>query len=148
MNEDGCFTEFIHNFRKRTEIDSFGSEYDKFSIMHYDGYTFSANGKPTILDKSTGQPVWSQRDDLTKSDVHQVNEMYGCAKELSRGETWKIWISQESFKMIGRLLRYCCGRSLFCHINANVIYINSILERMVILDSMFKDVREGKKNSS
>ena len=31
--------------------DSFGEAYDFDSIMHYDGYSFTKNGKPTIVDK-------------------------------------------------------------------------------------------------
>lgn len=78
------FAGHAYNFKKRTEINSLGSKYDKKSIMHYDGYAFSSNSRPTIMDKATGVAVDAQRDDLSKSDLYQVNKMYGCEEQLSK----------------------------------------------------------------
>lgn len=40
------------NFQKmpRRYVDSMGSPYDLGSVMHYGGYSFSKNRKPTILN--------------------------------------------------------------------------------------------------
>ena len=41
-----------YNFNKfsYSQIDSRGSPYDLGSVMHYNGYAFSNNGRPTIVD--------------------------------------------------------------------------------------------------
>lgn len=40
-----------HNFQKYTnaQVTNFNTTYDYYSIMHYDAYGFSTNGKPTIV---------------------------------------------------------------------------------------------------
>jgi len=50
-----------YNFDKMTtrSIDSRGSNYDTGSVMHYGGYAFSANNRPTITDLN-GKPIEQQ----------------------------------------------------------------------------------------
>ena len=58
------------------EIDE---EYDIRSVMQYSGHSFSANGQPTIIDRSTNQPV-PYNTAMTQSDFdqvsHQLNEIH------------------------------------------------------------------------
>eukprot|EP00747_Dinoflagellata_sp_TGD_P041904 gnl/TRDRNA2_/TRDRNA2_141754_c0_seq1.p1 gnl/TRDRNA2_/TRDRNA2_141754_c0~~gnl/TRDRNA2_/TRDRNA2_141754_c0_seq1.p1 ORF type:complete len:458 (-),score=47.03 gnl/TRDRNA2_/TRDRNA2_141754_c0_seq1:88-1461(-) len=55
------------------------SPYDYFSLMHYDAYAFSSNGRPTIVakDRPVSQFI-GQRMGLSELDVHHIGEMYGC----------------------------------------------------------------------
>ena len=39
---------------------TFGLDYDTSSVMHYNGYAFTSNKKPTIIDKSTGEALQAQ----------------------------------------------------------------------------------------
>lgn len=52
--------------------------YDYDSIMHYDSYAFSANGKPTI-EKVGGGLVSGQRQTLSVGDVAALRGMYPTA---------------------------------------------------------------------
>lgn len=64
----------IHNFGK-----FFGkimAPYDTKSIMHYNSYTFSANGNPTIL--TTDGDLIKVAYELSESDVKILNTLYKC----------------------------------------------------------------------
>jgi len=54
---------------------NFGA-YDFNSIMHYDGYSFSKNAKPTITKKSDGSAVDSQRTGFSTGDISVINFLY------------------------------------------------------------------------
>ena len=58
-----------------------GLTYDLRSIMHYDAYAFSNNGRPTIEPRDTGVKLSSigQREGFTDLDLQHVNILYGCS---------------------------------------------------------------------
>ena len=60
-----------------------GLEYDFNSLMHYDAYAFSRNGRPTIepVDPSISLDSLGQRDDLSMGDLKHVNTLYCGASE-------------------------------------------------------------------
>jgi hypothetical protein len=69
------------NFRKYNSRDfsNFGTSYDYNSIMHYDRYSFSANGKITIQPKDSSYLyVIGQRDGLSPNDILRIKRMYNC----------------------------------------------------------------------
>jgi len=68
-----------YNFNKfsTSQIDSMGSPYDTGSVMHYNSYAFSTNGRATITDLS-GNAIRTQRNGFSKSDLEQLNKLYGC----------------------------------------------------------------------
>lgn len=60
---------------------SYGTQYDLDSVMHYDPFYFSNNGKPTIepLDRSylTNKRM-GQRVGMSPGDATRINNMYQC----------------------------------------------------------------------
>lgn len=70
-------------YKKSFFMDTLKSEYDVNSVMHYGGYSFSKNGEPTIIDKSTGRAV-PEPTKISKEDIRQINHMYKC-NESSAG---------------------------------------------------------------
>lgn len=60
-----------------------GITYDFRSIMHYDAYAFSSNGRPTIEPRNTGVKLSriGQREGFTDLDLQHVNILYGCSSQ-------------------------------------------------------------------
>ncbi|XP_076825735.1 apolipoprotein(a)-like isoform X2 [Clavelina lepadiformis] len=59
-------------------LESYNSAYDYKSVMHYNGYSFSKNGKPTLTNVRTGKAVVNQRIMLSREDQLQLRAMYNC----------------------------------------------------------------------
>ena len=60
-------------------VTSHGTAYDYESIMHYGDYSFSKNGKKTIVTKDLKmQNVIGNRKGFSQLDVIQINRMYKC----------------------------------------------------------------------
>ena len=72
------------NTRSNFEVDYHGERYDYGSIMHYPLDGFSSNNNPTLkvidIDEyiRQGRPTIGQRQQLSKSDISQLNRMYNC----------------------------------------------------------------------
>jgi hypothetical protein len=68
-----------HNFRTFVEQNMDGADFttklDFQSIMMYDSYAFSYNGKPTIVKKD-GSTYASQRHSLSDGDLYGINGIY------------------------------------------------------------------------
>lgn len=66
-----------YNFNK---YDTFNElvPYDYFSIMHYNPYSFSANGKKTMVAKSYGYNNFGGYK-LDKNDVQMIKKLYQCS---------------------------------------------------------------------
>ena len=61
------------------DFDYLDLPYDLLSIMHYDNYAFSSNGKPTIVAKSGATLLPSYKKFmLTKTDVAEIKRRYNC----------------------------------------------------------------------
>ena len=61
----------MHDILYRWYIFENYEEYDIKSLMHYPGTAFSSNGEPTIIDRSTNQPVpYNTR--ISSNDFAQV----------------------------------------------------------------------------
>jgi len=78
----------LYNFNKfsTSQINSRGSAYDVGSVMHYNGYAFSSNGRPTITDLQ-GNPIKAQRNGFSTEDIKQLNSLYGCSGGTGGGGT-------------------------------------------------------------
>lgn len=69
------------NFNKYTTgVDTLGSPYDYYSIMHYESKAFSVNGKPTIIPLKQGVDLISAalKKSLTAIDVDVLRKYYNC----------------------------------------------------------------------
>ncbi|XP_077969057.1 hatching enzyme 1.2-like [Styela clava] len=79
-----------HNFKKLDEskVESFGIPYDVLSIMHYPSGAFSSNGKDTIQGVNGEKLTGMQQENLSSSDIEQVNRMYNC-QNLMTNATWE-----------------------------------------------------------
>ena len=66
-----------HNFRLCENCDLQGLQYDIGSVMHYHGYAFSKNGKPTIeaIGAAAGQEL-GQRNGFSALDIEGINKVY------------------------------------------------------------------------
>lgn len=69
------------NFDKYTkeEVTNYGTRYDYDSIMHYDSYAFSMNGKKVMIPKflPEGQNM-GLAEELSQTDIYKINTMYNC----------------------------------------------------------------------
>jgi len=80
-----------HNFNryKPKQMDSQGGAYDFSSIMHYGNYAFSKNNKPTMLSVKDPMLQFGQIEKLSDTDILQLNSIYDCKSDKSRG--WSSW---------------------------------------------------------
>lgn len=85
-----------HNFKTYSESGYDGKEFtsnlDFGSIMMYGAYSFSSNGKPTIV-KADGSVYTVQRTSLSAGDKEGINSMYpapGTAPTYINGEYYTI----------------------------------------------------------
>lgn len=72
----------ISNFDKvdPSLFSNFGTEYDLFSVMHYDSKAFSKNGQETIVPRNRRfAKVIGQREGLSEGDIQRINNMYECS---------------------------------------------------------------------
>ncbi|XP_070494003.1 hatching enzyme 1.2-like [Chironomus tepperi] len=69
------------NFKKDDyrQFSNFGTPYDYYSVMHYEPYAFSKNGKPTIMSlDSNYSRIIGQRKSLSAGDAKRIIKMYKC----------------------------------------------------------------------
>lgn len=58
---------------------NFGTQYDYFSVMHYGPYTFSWNGKETIVATNRFyQNAIGRQSVMSSGDFIRINRMYKC----------------------------------------------------------------------
>ncbi|CEF70612.1 Astacin-like metalloendopeptidase [Strongyloides ratti] len=83
--EKNVADEYKHNFLVVSEINSntFNIPYDYGSIMHYDMYSFSKNGNPTMIPKDElYKTTIGHVHSFSFNDIKTVN-LYYCAKKCS-----------------------------------------------------------------
>lgn len=80
-----------HNFNryKPKDMDFNGGSYDFSSIMHYGNFAFSKNKRPTMLSVKDPTLQFGQIAELSPTDVIQLNNVYDCKSDKSRG--WSNW---------------------------------------------------------
>ena len=66
------------NFKKHfsNKVQTFKTEYDYGSVMHYSSHSFSKNGKATIIPRKN--VVIGQRNGFSNLDLQEINALYQC----------------------------------------------------------------------
>ncbi|XP_076825876.1 plasminogen-like [Clavelina lepadiformis] len=77
----------LFNRLKSSVWDDLGIAYDTSSVTNYGGYAFTYSGRPTIIDRSTDQPLVRNRWALSKGDLQQLRAMYECRDLRGINET-------------------------------------------------------------
>lgn len=69
-----------YNFNKHSnsEVDSLGTPYDYYSMMQYDGTSFSTNGNVTMVAKKSDIVQLGNEVGFTKIDSIQAKLLYQC----------------------------------------------------------------------
>lgn len=83
------------------ETTNFGTPYDYYSIMHYDSFAFSRNGKPTIIAKSEKfNRIIGRMERLSYGDVMRIRRMYNCecVENMKICWTWEILMHLSRWK--------------------------------------------------
>lgn len=80
VNTNNIKRDYESNFDKARpgETNSFGTEYDYGSVLHYSETAFSKNGLPTIEARRRTSVKMGQREGFSKRDIEKVNKMYKC----------------------------------------------------------------------
>ncbi|RXG53710.1 Astacin-like metalloendopeptidase [Armadillidium vulgare] len=70
---------YFKNFQKCQNTTDFGVGYDYYSVLHYDTFSLSKNGKPTIITLNPNyKDKIGQRLSLSEKDVLKLKLMYNC----------------------------------------------------------------------
>lgn len=84
--ENNIRPDMMHQFKKvNPEIfGNFGTDYDIFSVMHYDSKAFTKNGLDTILPRNRRfTRIIGHRRGLSQGDIKRINNMYECKSSAS-----------------------------------------------------------------
>ncbi|XP_019631582.1 PREDICTED: zinc metalloproteinase nas-14-like [Branchiostoma belcheri] len=70
---------YHHAFDKLPNSRKLGLSYDYGSIMHYESYAFSINGRQTIVPKlPLNGVVLGETEELSSLDIRKINKLYDC----------------------------------------------------------------------
>lgn len=71
------------NFHKLSKhhVTTFQVPYDYNSVMHYNAFSFSKNGEPTIVPLQDSGVVIGQRKQMSELDIQKINKMYKCEEK-------------------------------------------------------------------
>lgn len=83
VQEKNIRQNMLFNFKKLEPSDVYdmGTPYDFSSMLHYDSNSFSANGKPTMININHPTKLISGREGPTPTDKKEINMMYKCGRE-------------------------------------------------------------------
>ncbi|XP_034243672.1 meprin A subunit beta-like isoform X2 [Thrips palmi] len=71
---------FASAFKKHQQVATLGEHFDYRSIMMYDEYAFSKDGRSPTLQATTGEeigPIWMKKG-LSASDKRRIEKLYRC----------------------------------------------------------------------
>ncbi|XP_036375467.1 low choriolytic enzyme-like [Megalops cyprinoides] len=76
-----------HNFNK-VNTNNLGTPYDYNSVMQYERYAFSKNGKPTMIPKPNENVEIGKAKKMSPNDILRVNKLYECSKKEGAVFAW------------------------------------------------------------
>ncbi|CAF0796238.1 unnamed protein product [Adineta steineri] len=72
--------QFYYAFDKynSNQFTTMGMAYDYYSIMHYPDYSYSNNGKPTLVPTYPGHNIHNMNVILSPTDIQKTKKYYNC----------------------------------------------------------------------